>query len=292
MVCALNYPLTCGAEPCEAFETAIGVVNEYDMSTIGYGQGLLLFFAADGTYSTTVPSAFLTANPAASATNPSAANFALIQIMLGELPQSSSRFTTPCSAAVYGFASNAASWALLRTQRRVGSSWTLNGYGPEKTPGFIPRLAPYTVMNLKVTPGTGYTSVPEITASGGGGSGLSITASIVSGGLSVILDSGGNGYTTAPIFTVTGGGGAGAAITAYVSCVTTNATLDFPCSDGAATCCADYDMCGAIGHCSDPHISAGDGQLNIPVPCSAVILPCMALQYGSPASCAYVLTSG
>lgn len=66
--------------------------------------------------------------------------------------------------------------------------------------------------------GTGYTSAPTVSFSGGGGSGAAATAT-VSGGVvtALVMTSFGSGYTSAPAISFSGGGGSGAAATALVS---------------------------------------------------------------------------
>jgi len=66
--------------------------------------------------------------------------------------------------------------------------------------------------------GTGYTSAPTVTFTGGGGTGASATA-WVSGGavVAVVVVNPGTGYTSAPTIGFTGGGGASATATAVVS---------------------------------------------------------------------------
>ncbi len=65
------------------------------------------------------------------------------------------------------------------------------------------------------TPGSGYTSAPTVTPSGGGGTGFAATANI-SGGtvVSLTITNYGTGYTSAPALAFSGGGGTGAAATA------------------------------------------------------------------------------
>ena len=67
--------------------------------------------------------------------------------------------------------------------------------------------------------GSGYTSVPTVTISGGGGTDASATASISLGGnvTGIIILSSGIGYTSAPNITITGGGGSGATATAFIA---------------------------------------------------------------------------
>lgn len=66
--------------------------------------------------------------------------------------------------------------------------------------------------------GTGYTSVPAVTITGGGGSGATAAATIASGKVSAInITNAGSGYTSAPTVTITGGGGSGATATAALT---------------------------------------------------------------------------
>ena len=66
--------------------------------------------------------------------------------------------------------------------------------------------------------GSGYTSVPSVSITGGGGSGATAVAnlsgSIING---VNITNKGTGYTSAPTISITGGGGSGAAATANIS---------------------------------------------------------------------------
>jgi hypothetical protein len=74
------------------------------------------------------------------------------------------------------------------------------------------------VIRLNLTnAGSGYTSAPTVTISGGGGSGAQAIASIAGGrviGVGVTYH--GTGYTGAPTVTITGGGGTGATATATI----------------------------------------------------------------------------
>jgi FtsP/CotA-like multicopper oxidase with cupredoxin domain len=67
--------------------------------------------------------------------------------------------------------------------------------------------------------GSGYTSAPAVTISGGTGNGATATAQI-SGVTGVTLTNGGTGYTHTPTVGFTGGGGSGAAADAQISGVT------------------------------------------------------------------------
>ena len=69
------------------------------------------------------------------------------------------------------------------------------------------------VRNVSVgTGGTGYTSAPTVSFTGGGGSGAAATATIDSNGAvnGVAVTAGGTGYTSAPTVSFSGGGGSGA----------------------------------------------------------------------------------
>jgi hypothetical protein len=69
-----------------------------------------------------------------------------------------------------------------------------------------------------VNPGSGYTSIPTITISGGGGSGATATASIFNGQIQAVnITNSGVGYTTTPDVTATGGGGSNAELTSTVA---------------------------------------------------------------------------
>lgn len=66
--------------------------------------------------------------------------------------------------------------------------------------------------------GSGYTSAPAVTFTGGGGTGAAGTA-VISGGVvtGVTVTAGGSGYSSAPTVVFTGGGGADAKATATVA---------------------------------------------------------------------------
>jgi len=68
--------------------------------------------------------------------------------------------------------------------------------------------------------GSGYTSKPTVSFSGGGGSGAAATAEFDNGGriIGVQITNNGSGYTSAPTVSFSGGGGTGAAGAAVVGC--------------------------------------------------------------------------
>ena len=69
-----------------------------------------------------------------------------------------------------------------------------------------------------VNPGSGYTSVPTITISGGGGTGATATASIFNGQIQAVnITNIGRDYTSSPTVTATGGGGANATFKANLA---------------------------------------------------------------------------
>ena len=64
--------------------------------------------------------------------------------------------------------------------------------------------------------GTGYSSAPTISISGGGGSNATATATVSGGKITAVtITNGGTGYTSFPTVTVSGGGGSNAVLTAY-----------------------------------------------------------------------------
>lgn len=62
--------------------------------------------------------------------------------------------------------------------------------------------------------GSGYSSAPTVTFTGGDGTGASATARVSGGVVSIDVTNGGAGYSVAPSVTISGGGGTGAAATA------------------------------------------------------------------------------
>jgi len=79
----------------------------------------------------------------------------------------------------------------------------------------VAALSGTTVASLSVTDGgSGYTSAPTVSFSGGGGSGAAATAVIGGRVSSVSITNRGQEYTSAPTVSFSGGGGSGAAATA------------------------------------------------------------------------------
>ncbi|HEY1646232.1 MAG TPA: carboxypeptidase-like regulatory domain-containing protein, partial [Candidatus Saccharimonadales bacterium] len=73
---------------------------------------------------------------------------------------------------------------------------------------------------IRVAVGSGYTSVPTVSFSGGGGSGAAGIAVRSSGGAisAVTITNQGSGYSSAPTILFSGGGGSGANYTAVLGC--------------------------------------------------------------------------
>ena len=97
------------------------------------------------------------------------------------------------------------------------SAWTID------TSGTATAITSDSVLNITVgSGGTGYTSAPTVSFSGGGGSGATATAVISSGVvISVTVTNGGSGYTSAPTVSFSGGGGSGATATANLNSLPT-----------------------------------------------------------------------
>lgn len=99
----------------------------------------------------------------------------------------------------------------------IGNTITINAVG-NLTTGTI--SAAGVALNAAVvnSAGTGYTSAPSVTITGGGGAGATATATLVGNALTGIgLGSGGSGYTSAPTVSFsTAFGGSGATATATV----------------------------------------------------------------------------
>jgi hypothetical protein len=95
---------------------------------------------------------------------------------------------------------------------------TFTGGGGSSAAGTA-SLVPTSVATVSVgTAGTGYTSAPTVNIVGGGGSGATATAAIASGGVTAItVTNGGTGYTSVPSVIVTGGGGTGTVATAVLT---------------------------------------------------------------------------
>jgi hypothetical protein len=87
---------------------------------------------------------------------------------------------------------------------------------PKEIAPYQPATDIVSAINLTAG-GTGYTSEPTVTLTGGGGTGATAVAGINAGLVtSVTITNPGTGYTSAPVVAFSGGAGAGAAATAAV----------------------------------------------------------------------------
>jgi hypothetical protein len=112
--------------------------------------------------------------------------------------------------------------------------------------------------------GSGYTSAPTVTISGGGGSGATGTATITTSNdesplvpvtrvTSVTITDPGTGYTSAPTITLTGGGGSGAIAIARLAATR---TLTFDNLEGGATATVKVYIAGYDGSAVVPIVLA------------------------------------
>jgi hypothetical protein len=90
----------------------------------------------------------------------------------------------------------------------------------------------YVTFVVLTAGGSGYSSAPAVSFSGGGGSGASATAFITNGAvIGFRMASLGSGYTSAPTVTLSGGGGSGASAIAFIGVpVPTNRRLRVFCA--------------------------------------------------------------
>jgi hypothetical protein len=90
---------------------------------------------------------------------------------------------------------------------------------------YIPSYYRYVSQLTIDNAGSGYSSEPTLTFSGGGGTGATGTAEVYSGEIvGVKVTNPGTGYTSSPTVTISGGGGTGASITAKLSFATDSST--------------------------------------------------------------------
>ena len=98
-----------------------------------------------------------------------------------------------------------------------GVDWTSSAYS-----NFVNAIRP-------INPGTGYTSIPTVTITGGGGNGATAIAVVTAGTVaSYKVINPGTGYTSVPTVTITGGGGVGATAVALTSAFVVPITNPYP----------------------------------------------------------------
>jgi hypothetical protein len=163
------------------------------------------------------------------------------------------------------FADAAANLAEAGTEEAV---WSFNQMGYDTDPTHVAAAwSGWTLGNTvgdayMSSQGTGYTSAPTVTFTGGGGTGAAGTATITTvilyqGGVNVpyTLVSGvtitnpGSGYTSAPVITLTGGGGSGAVAVARLSA---SRTISFPTMDQNASGSVKVWVAGYDGSAVEP----------------------------------------
>lgn len=108
--------------------------------------------------------------------------------------------------------------------------------------------------------GTGYTSAPTVTFSGGGGTGAAATATVANGiVVSITVTNSGSGYTSAPTVGFTGGGGTGATAVAIMAATTLDAVITTTLTAGEMIALAGI---GGAGYCYQ--LSAGTDAESFP----------------------------
>jgi predicted outer membrane repeat protein len=113
----------------------------------------------------------------------------------------------------------------LTIQNTSGGAVTVNGDHLSRVFDINPI---FTIGSAVVTNGgSGFTSAPKVTLTGGGGTGATATAAVANGHvISVTITNPGSGFTSAPIISFSGGGGKGAAATAIVASPKINVTMN------------------------------------------------------------------
>jgi parallel beta-helix repeat protein len=82
------------------------------------------------------------------------------------------------------------------------------------------RLSQKLTRIFPTAPGSGYTSAPTVTITGGGGTGAAATALVYGGQVvAIFVTNQGSGYTSSPTIGLSGGGGSGATAISRVGCI-------------------------------------------------------------------------
>ncbi len=117
-----------------------------------------------------------------------------------------------------------ASGGNLTIQNTSGGAVTINGNHLNRVFDINPI---FTVGSAIVTSGgSGFTSAPLVSITGGGGTGATATASVLNGMVTgVTITNPGSGYTSPPTISFSGGGGTGAAATAIMASPKINVTI-------------------------------------------------------------------
>ena len=174
----------------------------------------------------------------------------------------------------------------IRSEQAVGAvaSSTVLGVGYTSAPSIGFGL-PFGYQNLVTAGGSGYTSLPTITVSGGtfltGVTNPTFTVVVAQGRVvSVIAAGGGTFWTSPPTLTVTGGGGSGATAAYPAGCL---ATATASITNGAVS---SYTLTnGGSGYTAAPTVSlVGGGFSTAATAFSAVPLYNLTLSYFAPAT--------
>lgn len=105
------------------------------------------------------------------------------------------------------------------TKAQTGDPIYVSFKYPKEVAPFEP-AQPAQVTVAVNAPGTGYTAAPTITVAGGGGTGMTVTATLGAGGsIASLTTVQGTGYTSAPTVTIPPPGGTGTQATATVTFV-------------------------------------------------------------------------
>jgi len=120
----------------------------------------------------------------------------------------------------------------LNGQQNINEVITVRGTGVSSVGGMINNSATAasigagTVASISTTAGGTHSAVPDVTISGGGGSGATAVATLGLSAASFTIVGGTTVYSTAPTVTITGGGGSGATANAVLtSGVVTSITM-------------------------------------------------------------------
>ncbi len=125
------------------------------------------------------------------------------------------------------------------------------------TASTAPDVAGGTVTSATlISPGSGYTSAPTVTISGGGGTGATGHATLnYDYVLSISIDNGGSGYTSPPTITLSGGGGTGAAATANIGVIISLGNNLIGETDGSPAVWDGSDLTGTAAAPLDPKLA-------------------------------------
>ncbi len=198
--------LTFGASGSITITTSLsnsGTINQTSGGTLTLSSGAS--FANSGTFTAGVGTVIFGGTGTITGTTPSFYNITLN----GTLTVSS----TPSSPTINNNLVLNTTTSSLSSAPTYGSSATLvYKAGPRTVGNEWANFRTGAINTISIlAPGSGYTSVPTIT--GTGGTGLTATASL---GVATIAVVGSSGYTSIPSVSITGGGGSGATAVAYI----------------------------------------------------------------------------